>query len=148
MYSKFTKIIQKKKSVSIDSKCFETRRNAKKLLPLWPIARKARAAKCNLTYPMSLQGFKGVSMPVSCRSDQNSSGEGFLYIGYKQINSVDWWMDWVLTYSIDSGVFRHHFGREGSSTLWIHTWKICFLWKQGEYSGLRICNSKVHRWVD
>ena len=37
---------QKKKCVSIDSKCSETHRNAKKIfLPIWPITRFARSAK-------------------------------------------------------------------------------------------------------
>ena len=37
---------QKKKCVSIDSKCSETHRNAKQIfLPLWPITRFARSAK-------------------------------------------------------------------------------------------------------
>ena len=35
----------KKKCVSIDSKCSETHRNAKKKLPFWPITRFARSAK-------------------------------------------------------------------------------------------------------
>ena len=72
----------KKKSVSIDSKGSKTHKNAKKNLPLWRASRVAqraqRAAKRNLTYPcgrfapsgfalatypMTLPGSQGVSMP-------------------------------------------------------------------------------------
>ena len=77
-----TKIFQKKKCVSIDSKCSETHRNAKEITPLTHYAQtlralcKAQAAKRNFTYPKSLPGSQGVSMP----SFQNCGQERDSYI--------------------------------------------------------------------
>ena len=63
-----TENFRKKKCVSIDLKCSETHKNAKKkITPLTDYAlrakRIARVAKRKLTYPMSPAGSQGVSMP-------------------------------------------------------------------------------------
>ena len=71
--AKFTKIFEKNKCVSIDSKYSETHRNAKKkfFLPLWHIARSAKREwqSATLPTPCHPQGPKECPCQVSCWLD-------------------------------------------------------------------------------
>ena len=67
-----TKIFEKKKCVSIDSKCSETHRYAKKkFLPLWPITRFARSAKPERRSAMKFYNQSDLSSNTSTKFHQN-----------------------------------------------------------------------------
>ena len=71
-----TKIFEKKRSVSINSKCSETRKNAKKknFYPFWPITRFAHSAKFKKIFEKN----KCVSIDSKCSETHRNAIKNFL----------------------------------------------------------------------